>query len=52
MNIYDVKVCKFISADKKENYENVCCLKRNGFVTHYCMVDFSNFTATDIFTFE
>lgn len=52
MDIYDVKVCKFFSIEKKENYERVYCLKRSEFVTHYCMIDFSRLLATDIFTGE
>lgn len=52
MNIYDVKVCKFVSIEKKENYESVCCLKRSELETHYCVIDFIHMLATDIYTGE
>ena len=49
MNIYDVKVCKFISVSIDKN---IFRLNRNEFVTHYCVVDFNRFLATDVFTNE
>lgn len=47
MNIYEVKVCEFHSI---EPAGSVSKLHRGEFVTHYCVVDFSNFLAVDIFT--
>jgi len=49
MDIYDVKVCKFIS---KEQHGNVWRLNRSDFITHYCVVDFDNLIARDIFSGE
>ena len=52
MNIYEVKVCKFISMERKENSEGIYLLRRSDYVAHYCVVDFSNLMATDVYTYE
>jgi len=49
VNIYEVKVCKFIS---EERCGNVYRLNRSDFVTHRCIIDFVRLLATDIFTGE
>lgn len=49
MNIYDVKVCKFISIDRADSSY---ILKRSDYETHYCVIDFESFTAIDLFSGE